>query len=78
MARYEHEPGKKGVKYYNDGKIKTINGSIFVRKKGGWVLDFYRDDEDLISEENEVTEQAALEAYVNAYGTDDGFYTYTI
>ena len=75
---YKHEPNEKGVKYYANGYIKVLNGSVFVRENGTYVLDFYHDEDYLIKEENEVSEEKALEEFVKKYGNADGFYTFNV
>lgn len=73
-----HKPNEPNIKYYADGYVKTINGTIFVRENKTYVWDFYRDDEYLVKPENEVTEKKALEEFIKLYGDEDGFYTYNI
>lgn len=64
---------KKTVKYYSKGAVKVVNGVAYSREKGGYVLDFYHDEDYLIKPENECDEKTALAEYVRIYGTDEGF-----
>lgn len=65
---------KNIVKYYAGGEVKTVNGIVYSRYKGSYVLDFYHDDDDLVKPENECSEEDALKEFVSIYGTDVGFH----
>ena len=61
------------IKYYAKGAVKVVNGIAYSREKGGYVKDFYHDEDYLIKPENECDEKTAHEEYVRIYGTDEGF-----
>lgn len=75
---YKHNPKEPGVKYYADGYVKVVNGLVFVRDDKTYVYDFYHDDDYLVREDNEVSEEKALEEFVKLFGDANGFYTYTM
>ena len=62
------------VKYYANGEVKTVNGAVYSRYGGKYVLDFYHDDDDLVKPENECDRETALKEFVRIYGTSNGFY----
>ena len=61
------------VKYYANGAVKVVNGTVYSRYNGTYVLDFYHDDDDLVKPENECSEEDALKEFVRIYGTNVGF-----
>lgn len=60
-------------KYYANGAVKVKNGVVYSREKGGYVLDFYHDEDYLVKPENECDRETALKEYVRIYGTSEGF-----
>lgn len=64
---------KKNVKYYAGGEVKVVNGVVYSRTMGGYELDFYHDDDDLVKPENECSREDALKEFVKLYGTSKGF-----
>lgn len=61
------------IKYYAKGAVKVVDGVPYSREKGGYVLDFYHDEDYLIKPENECDRETALKEFVRIYGTSEGF-----
>jgi len=71
---FKIEPHDKNVKYYGTGSVRTVGGWIYSIINDKYVYEFFRDNEDLIRSENEISEEQALEHYLKYHGSEDMFY----
>lgn len=63
------------ARYFLKGSLKLEGGRLYEVSGGKYVLDFYWDNEQFCTAENECSEEEAKEEFARRYGSLEGFYS---
>ena len=63
------------ARYFLKGSLKLDGGRLYEVSDGKYVLDFYWDNEEFCTAENECGEEEAKEEFVRRFGSLEGFYS---